>query len=309
MLVCLLKMNNVNNQSYIKYFLLALGLHGFVLAVVTFNHSSQETLTVSAEPKTNLSKEIAAAIVQVQPDVPKKVKVAELQKLVETQEQEKPDIDIEAVQLEKQEKLEKQQKIKAQKLAAEKLVVEKLAKEQLEKSKAEQLVKLEKEKREQEKIQAAQLLEEKKRLLEQKRIAQVQQEIREAAQKRIIQAQQVQQELAAQQELAVQEQRANEQAQLLRMIDRYALLMRAKIHQNWRRPVGMDNLYKCKVAVKLGPQGEVISASVIDSSGNIEFDRSAELAIRKSSPLPLPSDEKMRAPFNNFTFTFDPQMA
>lgn len=106
-----------------------------------------------------------------------------------------------------------------------------------------------------------------------------------------------------------QEREKANQAQFLKTIDRYALLMRAKIHQNWRRPLGIDNIYKCKVAVKLRSNGEVISAIVINSSGNVEFDRSAELAIRKSSPLPLPAEDNMKAPFNDFTFTFDPETA
>lgn len=285
-------MNKAENQSYTKYFLLAISLHCIVLAVILLNHSSQETLKISAmEPTHSMPKEIVASLAVIPSEAPKKIQkkiqIAEPQKLVQ-------DLVKDLVQ---------EQEINLEKIKAEKLAkLEKLEKE-LEKNKVEQLAKLEQAKREQAKIEAARLLEQnKERILAQKRITQVQQEAEKVAQKA---AEQV---LAQQQALAQQAQRANEQAQLLRMIDRYALLMRAKIHQNWRRPVGIDNLYKCKVAVKLGIHGEVVSAKVIDSSGNVEFDRSAELAILKSSPLPLPSDEKMRAPFNNFTFTFDPQM-
>lgn len=160
--------------------------------------------------------------------------------------------------------------------------------------KQETLARLEQEKREKQEKQ--------EKLIQLKKAKQEQEE---QAQKKREQAQQEGERLALLKAQSSQE----EQQQLLRMIDRYGLLIQAKIHQNWRRPVGMENLYKCKIAVKLGANGEVISARVIDSSGNIEFDRSAELAVLKSSPLPMPPDEKMRTPFNQFTFTFDPETA
>lgn len=90
----------------------------------------------------------------------------------------------------------------------------------------------------------------------------------------------------------------------------YATLIRNKIHQNWRQPLGIDIAgFACKVAVKLLPTGEVIDALVIESSGNLEFDRSTELAIRKASPFPMPSDPDIVSEFRQFTFTFRPEAA
>jgi colicin import membrane protein len=93
-------------------------------------------------------------------------------------------------------------------------------------------------------------------------------------------------------------------------ITRHAQIIRQKIHQNWRQPLGLDITgFTCKVAVKLLPTGEVIDAQVIQSSGSIEFDRSTELAIRKSSPLPMPNNGDVAREFRQFTFTFRPEAA
>lgn len=94
------------------------------------------------------------------------------------------------------------------------------------------------------------------------------------------------------------------------VITHFASLMRNKIHQNWRQPIGLDiGGFKCKVAVKLLPTGDVVDARVVSSSGNVEFDRSAEVAIRKASPLPVPEDPAIAREFRQFTFTFHPEAA
>jgi len=53
--------------------------------------------------------------------------------------------------------------------------------------------------------------------------------------------------------------------------------------------------------------GSVIDAEVIASSGDEIFDRSAENAVNKASPLPVPQDKELFARnFRTFTLTFDP---
>jgi colicin import membrane protein len=39
----------------------------------------------------------------------------------------------------------------------------------------------------------------------------------------------------------------------------------------------------------------------------LEFDRSAEVAIRKASPLPMPEDDNIAKEFRSFTLTFNPE--
>ncbi len=50
----------------------------------------------------------------------------------------------------------------------------------------------------------------------------------------------------------------------------------------------------------------MVDARVIRGSGNAAFDRSAEGAVRKASPLPLPTDAKLFSLFRNFDFEFKP---
>jgi colicin import membrane protein len=52
--------------------------------------------------------------------------------------------------------------------------------------------------------------------------------------------------------------------------------------------------------------GEVLSANVVKSSGDSFFDKSAELAVQKASPLPFPSDPKYYEFINEFDLLFKP---
>lgn len=93
-------------------------------------------------------------------------------------------------------------------------------------------------------------------------------------------------------------------------ISRHAALIQNKIHQYWRQPLGFDFTgFTCKIVVKLLPTGEVLDVAIIQSSGNLEYDRSAELAVRKASPLPMPNDVHLAKEFRNFSFTFYPEGA
>jgi colicin import membrane protein len=74
-----------------------------------------------------------------------------------------------------------------------------------------------------------------------------------------------------------------------REIRRYAGLITDKIERSWLRPLGVGTHLKATLRVRMIPGGGVIAVSVIQSSGNGAFDRSAEAAVRKADPLPVPS--------------------
>jgi colicin import membrane protein len=57
----------------------------------------------------------------------------------------------------------------------------------------------------------------------------------------------------------------------------------------------------------LDKAGNVLSVNIIQSSGNAAFDRQAVLAVKKSSPLPLPPDPKLAKDFMNLTLPFSNQ--
>ena len=60
------------------------------------------------------------------------------------------------------------------------------------------------------------------------------------------------------------------------------------------------------LSIKLTSQGKVISAKVIQSSGDNDFDRSAEDAVWRASPLPMPPDPEVQETFRSFNFRFKP---
>lgn len=86
----------------------------------------------------------------------------------------------------------------------------------------------------------------------------------------------------------------------------YDAAIRQKVSRNWVLPVGVPEGLKCQVQVRLLPGGEVVDAKVVVPSGNPVFDRSVEVAVRKASPLPIPSDADLFPAFREIRFNFDP---
>lgn len=62
----------------------------------------------------------------------------------------------------------------------------------------------------------------------------------------------------------------------------YIAHIAALIEQNWSRPPSARRGMQCELSIQLIPTGEVINVSVIKSSGNAAFDRSAEQAVKKA---------------------------
>ncbi len=86
---------------------------------------------------------------------------------------------------------------------------------------------------------------------------------------------------------------------------RYIPIIQQKVDRNWTRPSGLKGL-NAGVRVRLTPNGEVISAKVVRSSGNPVFDRSVENAVLKASPLPIPRERGVNEKFRDIQFNFDP---
>nr|VFJ61708.1 MAG: colicin import membrane protein [Candidatus Kentron sp. FW] len=78
-----------------------------------------------------------------------------------------------------------------------------------------------------------------------------------------------------------------------RLRDRYRMQyvadIKSAVERKWIR-VGNTRGLRCKLKVVQIPTGEVVDVSIIASSGNTAFDRSAVAAVFKASPLPRPKD-------------------
>jgi colicin import membrane protein len=86
------------------------------------------------------------------------------------------------------------------------------------------------------------------------------------------------------------------------------LAIKQKVNRNWMRPSSTTAGSRCTIRVRLMSDGTVIDAEVISSSGDEDFDRSAENAVNKASPLPVPKDKELFArEFRSFQFLFNPK--
>ena len=80
----------------------------------------------------------------------------------------------------------------------------------------------------------------------------------------------------------------------------------AKVRQNWNKPPGSMAGLETVISVKVQRTGEVVSVKVVKSSGDDFFDRSAENAVYKASPLPFPDELRYYEFIKEFNFKFVP---
>ena len=122
------------------------------------------------------------------------------------------------------------------------------------------------------------------------------------AERKAAEARQREAEEALRAQLAEEEARARAQSALAE----YIPYIQERIQRNWLRPAGSPAGLTCLVKVRLIPGGDVVSVSVVRSSGDAVFDRSVETAVLKASPLPLPEDTELFKYFREINFNFDP---
>jgi len=103
-------------------------------------------------------------------------------------------------------------------------------------------------------------------------------------------------------QIAAEQEEARARSALLE----YIPYIQDKVQRNWLRPPGSAAGLSCLIRVRLIPGGDVVSATVVRSSGDPMFDRSVETAVLKASPLPLPTDATLFNHFREINFNFDP---
>ena len=84
---------------------------------------------------------------------------------------------------------------------------------------------------------------------------------------------------------------------------KYIPAIRNKVVNEWM-VVDVSESFKTTVLVKIDVSGEVKSATVTNSSGSDEFDRSVVLAVLKASPLPIPPNPEFYNYIQEFQFSF-----
>jgi colicin import membrane protein len=167
------------------------------------------------------------------------------------------------------------------------------------------------------------VLREEQRLEEQKR----QEAVRRAAEekRRAEEKRQAQERLRKDLERAMAEQQAAdlalERSQLVeakamaaaaaareKMVDDFRVRISLKIRGLVRLPPNLSGNPEAVFKVRLLPNGEVLKAELVKSSGQPAYDQEVERAILKASPLPLPPEREAAASFReNLMLKFRPQ--
>ena len=100
---------------------------------------------------------------------------------------------------------------------------------------------------------------------------------------------------------------AAEQARLAGEVDKYKALIVNAIGRNWILPENVDSTLSSKFRIRLAPDGMVLEVTLIRSSGDSLLDRSAQTAIYKASPLPVPADSRTFNMFRDISLTVRPE--
>ncbi len=295
-------------------------LHGGLLSLFLFGFNNQNTII---EPQAEL--EVVQAMVldetKLQAEVERLRNEEHRQRLAEANRQKQLE---NRRQVEERRLLEakNQRKLEEKQAQAEEIKRQALKSEQMKKlaelrnqqdTEAKRLVEI---KKQQEETEKKRLQEEErgkqaeeKRIIEEKRLAELEEKRKSELEKRK-QEEALRKQKAA--ELVLKKQREAKQnaanlSKLKKAIADARILIQQKVKQNWIHPSLPESGLSCKIQVKLIPGGEVIDARVIQSSGASAFDRSAETAVLKASPLPVPTDPSLFSRFRTFEFIFKPQ--
>ena len=117
-------------------------------------------------------------------------------------------------------------------------------------------------------------------------------------------------ELASAMATEDQEQEREATATAGEMAASFAALIQQTVVNYWSRPPSARNGMEVLLALQLIPTGEIVSVTVIKSSGNTAFDRSAVNAVEKAQRFPelqkLPSREFEKT-FRRFRLLFRPE--
>lgn len=272
--------------------LISVGLHLFIIGCLIFSFEKTRTLLPqAAAPESN--KPIVEAVMVDQKEVQKEVqRLANIEKAKKERERAREKARQEARQREILEKKQKEAELKKQ-------------------AEAEQLAKVAREKEEQAEKERKEKQEKQEKIAKAEKEKREKQEKQERAEKEA-REKQAREEAIAQQKKIEAERKAKEaiiSAQVSsRARSEYQALIRSILHQNWTKPTGFDlSGLSCVVLVDLLPTGEVTRVMITRSSGNFTFDRSTEVAVYKSSPLPMPQDPGLAQEARQFEFKFYPE--
>jgi len=97
-------------------------------------------------------------------------------------------------------------------------------------------------------------------------------------------------------------------AEALAAVGERMAFIKRKVGENWIRPRDAKSGLRAEFVVKIAAGGRVEVVTLRKSSGDGIFDRNAQAAIFKASPLPIPDDPRYQRHYREgFVFIFDPE--
>lgn len=306
--------------NYRHAFLVALTMHLLLLIlIITDSWSNRPVLTAEKhntpgviEPKTiaaqqSIIKAVAVDNKEVMETVNRLKQERAEQKQAEISRQKALERQAEQI---KRQRLQEQQHLAELKAEANKIAIAHKLQEEEEKKRlkalAEQKV-LEAKRIEDLKKQKEKLVQEQQR--EAKRLALMNQKAQHMQQAREEQLK-AEQENKKQAQMAAAQQslrNAEQQARLVGEVNKYKALIINAISRHWILPENVDGSLSSQFRIRLAPDGTVLEVALAHSSGDPLLDRSAQTAIYKASPLPVPSDAATFNLFREISLTVRPE--
>ncbi|EDP46100.1 cell envelope integrity protein TolA [Rickettsiella grylli] len=109
------------------------------------------------------------------------------------------------------------------------------------------------------------------------------------------------------QELKTLEKQSIHTSRYAATMGKYRHLILQAIAQQWIIPPEMNKHLETQLTVHLAPGGLVLDVIIVKSSGNLILDRSAQTAVYKASPLPVPKNEDLFHTFRHINLIVRPE--
>ncbi|MBA4696028.1 MAG: cell envelope integrity protein TolA [Legionella sp.] len=134
---------------------------------------------------------------------------------------------------------------------------------------------------------------------------------KEADEKATLEKQQANEKIAAEAEkqrlAALEAEKAAKNAAFIGEVNKYKALIISAISQQWILPEKIDRSLSSQFRIRLAPDGAVLEVRLTRSSGDPVLDHSAQTAIHKASPLPVPGTPEAFEPFRDISLTVRPE--
>ena len=128
----------------------------------------------------------------------------------------------------------------------------------------------------------------------------------EAEKKEKLEAEEKKKEAERKKQEAEQAQRERDEQEAVSAFGAVAWAIQEEVRTNWNPPAGDFEGFSVLFTIRVDREGNVTSVTMVRSSGNARFDESAENAIYKASPLPIPGEPRFYEYLKEFDFKFSP---